>query len=209
VINDVTDLLKLNHLTLANLPRMGAKSADNVLTAIEKSKATTLPRFLYALGIRGVGEATAKTLAYHYGELELIMNAAVESLQEVSDVGPIVAEQIHAFFTQKHNRELIHKLVHQGVHWPTIQKIKTESLLLAGKIFVLTGTLTQMTRDIAKEKLEALGAKVSGSVSSKTDYVVAGEEAGSKLIKAQELGVTVIDENIFLEMLHTSAIGPV
>lgn len=202
IINDVTGLFTLAHLTLANLPRMGVKSADNVLQAIEASKTTTLPRFLYALGIRGVGEATAKALAQHYGELEPIMHAPQESLQEVPDIGPIVAEQIHAFFAQTHNVELIHRLITQGVHWSKIKKIKTASAL-SGKIFVLTGTLARMTREEAKEKLQALGAKVSGSVSSKTDYVVAGEGAGSKLLKAQELNVTVIDEITFLKMMDS------
>lgn len=201
IINNVTDLFTLTHLTLANLPRMGAKSADNVLQAIEISKVTTLSRFLYALGIRGVGEATAKALAQHYGDLEAIMHASQGALQEVPDIGPIVAEQIHAFFAQPHNIELIHRLIEQGVHWPKIEIIKTVSTL-AGKVFVLTGTLAQMTREEAKEKLEALGAKVSGSVSSKTDYVVAGESAGSKLLKAQELKVEVIDEAVFLSMIN-------
>jgi DNA ligase (NAD+) len=194
IINDVTDLFNLNHLELANLPRMGAKSADNLLAAIEKSKLTTLPRFLYALGVRGVGEATARTLANHYAEVEQIMQASMESLQEVSDIGPIVAENIHAFFAQTHNVELIEKLTSEGVHWPEIQKSKNDVQTLSGKTFVLTGTLLSMSRDEAKEKLQALGAKVSGSVSKKTDYVVAGDKAGSKLIKAQELGVPVIAE---------------
>ena len=201
IINDVSDLYNLNHLELANLPRMGAKSADNLLAAIETSKATTLPRFLYGLGIRNVGEATAKALAQHYGELDAIMQASLDSLQEVPDVGPIVAEEIHGFFAQTHNVELVKKLIQHGVHWPIIEKLKKEALPLLGKTFVLTGTLMQMTRDEAKERLEALGAKVSGSVSKKTDYVVAGADAGSKLVKAQELGVTIIDETSFLAML--------
>lgn len=201
VINDVTDLFTLNHLTLANLPRMGAKSADNLLAAIEKSKLTTLPRFLYALGIRGVGEATAKALARYYGELDAIMQATIDSLQAVPDVGPIVAEQIHAFFSQLHNAELIKKLISLGVHWPIFEKLKVKSLPLAGKVFVLTGTLAQMTRDDAKEMLEARGAKVSSTVSKNTDYVVAGENAGSKLTKAQELGIVIIDESAFLNMM--------
>ena len=201
IITDVSDLFCLNHLELANLPRMGAKSADNLLEAIEKSKATTLPRFLYALGIRGVGEATAKALAQHYGELDAIMQASVESLQEVPDVGPIVAEETHGFFAQAHNVELVKKLIQQGLHWPKIEVLKKEQLPLLGKTFVLTGTLIHMTREEAKERLETLGAKVSGSVSKKTDYVVAGADAGSKLTKAQELGVTVIDETTFLAML--------
>lgn len=201
LIEDVTDLFSLNHLQVVNLPRMGAKSADNLLAAIDKSKQTTLPRFLYALGIRGVGEATARTLAQHFGTLAAIVSASIEALQEVSDIGPIVAEHIHGFFAQPHNRELIDKLQQNGVHWPKPTKITSTSQSLDGKIFVLTGTLSTMTRDEAKQQLLARGAKVSGSVSSKTDYVVAGDKAGSKLTKAEQLGVTVIDEAALQDIL--------
>ena len=202
VINDVSDLFHLNHLELANLPRMGAKSADNLLASIEKSKATTLPRFLYALGIRGVGEATARTLVSHYHTLDSILEADIDSLQEVSDVGPIVAQQFHVFVSQPHNRELIDKLISEGVHWPETPAAAAQSRSLAGKTFVLTGTLTTMPREDAKALLLAQGAKVSGSVSKKTDYVVAGDNAGSKLTKAQELGVTVIDEDQMQDLLN-------
>ena len=202
IIDDVTDLFSLNHLQVANLPRMGAKSADNLLAAIEASKKTTLPRFLYALGIRGVGEATARTLAQYFAELNAIMQAGTETLEQVSDIGPIVAEHIHGFFAQKHNVELIEKLEREGVHWPKLKKPAATSQTLSGKTFVLTGTLTAMSRDEAKQQLQSLGAKVSGSVSKKTDYVVAGDKAGSKLTKAQELGVAVIDEAALSQLLN-------
>lgn len=202
VIQDVTDLFNLNHLEIANLPRMGAKSADNLLKAIDASKKTTFPRFLYALGIRGVGEATAVTLANHFQNLESLIQADTETLQTVPDVGPIVAENIHAFLAQKHNDELIEKLIQQGVSWPKIKAPKQQDLSLAGKTFVLTGTLDTLTRDEAKAKLQALGAKVSGSVSKKTDYVVAGAAAGSKLAKAESLGIKVLDEAALLAIIN-------
>ncbi len=202
VINDVTDLFNLNQLQIANLPRMGEKSANNLLKAIEDSKKTTLPRFLYALGIRGVGEATAVTLAHYFQSLEALINADIETLQTVPDVGPIVAENIHAFLAQKHNNELIGKLIQEGVSWPTIKVSTQQNLALAGKTFVLTGTLSTLTRDEAKAKLQALGAKVSGSVSRKTDYVVAGDAAGSKLAKAESLGVEVLDEASLLAIIN-------
>ncbi len=201
MVHTVADLFTLNQLKLAQLPRMGIKSADNLLAAIEKSKATTLPRFLYALGIRGVGQATARTLAHHYGDLLTLQKASLESLQEVPDVGPVIAEQIHGFFAQSHNVELINKLKTEGVHWPFIKPRQVEGVL-SGKIFVLTGTLVSMTRDEAKEILQAQGAMVSGSVSKKTDYVVAGDQAGSKLVKAQEFGVTVLSEQEFKRMIE-------
>lgn len=194
LINDVTDLFRLKQLPLANLPRMGVKSADNLLAAIEKSKATTLPRFLYALGIREVGEATARALAMHYADIDALMQASLDDLQAVNDVGPIVAAHVRGFFQQGHNVELIHTLLQEGLHWPSIEKLPSANSALAGKTFVLTGTLTDMTRDQAKAALQALGAKVSGSVSKKTDYVVAGEAAGSKLAKAESLGVRVLSE---------------
>lgn len=202
LIADVTDLFNLKHLELANLPRMGAKSADNLLQAIEHSKKTTLPRFLYALGIRGVGEATARTLAVHFHELKALMVASIEALQAVEDVGPIVAAHIHGFFAQPHNVELIDKLLQEGVHWPQPKKPSSQQQTLLDKTFVLTGTLVTMTRDEAKAQLIARGAKVSGSVSKKTDYVVAGDKAGSKLTKAQELGVAVIDETALEKLLN-------
>jgi DNA ligase (NAD+) len=173
---------------------MGEKSAQNLLAALEKSKAASLPRFLFGLGIRHVGESTARDLARHFGQLDAILDASVEQLLEVPDVGPVVAESIHAFFQQPHNREVIEQLRACGVHWeegaPAVQAPKP----LAGQTVVLTGTLPTLSREEAKELLEAAGAKVAGSVSKKTSYVVAGAEAGSKLDKAQELGVPVLDE---------------
>ena len=202
LIEDVADLYHLTHTQLASLERMGDKSAINLLTAIEKSKATTLPRFLFAIGIREVGEATALNLARHFGTLEAIEQADLETLQSVPDVGPIVAAHIHAFFRQSHNIEVIDKLIAAGVHWPKVERVEEKAQPLAGKTFVLTGTLESMSRSEAKEKLQALGAKVSGSVSKKTDYVVAGADAGSKLAKAQTLGIKVLDEEALLHIIR-------
>ena len=196
LIKDVAGIYDLHHKIIAGLPRMGDKSAENTLAAIEKSKTTTLAKFIYALGIREVGEATAKTLAKHFGSIEKIEAASIEELTEVSDVGPIVAAHIHGFFAQKHNRELIQKLINKGIHWPVIE-IATEQPL-KGQTFVITGSLETLSRDEAKQKLEALGAKVSGSVSAKTNYVIVGADAGSKLAKAQELGVKTLNEQEFL-----------
>ncbi len=200
LIHDVGDLYVLTHAQLTNLERMGDKSAANLIAALEKSRHTTLPRFLLALGIPEVGEATAQTLARHFGDLDAIMAADEAALQQVQDVGPVVAQSIHTFFHQPHNREVIAKLIAAGISWPKEERTNIPQPL-AGQTFVLTGTLAAMTRDEAKEKLEALGAKVSGSVSKKTRYVVAGEESGSKLDKAHELGVAVLDEAAFLELL--------
>ncbi len=198
IVQTPADLYKLGMSVVANLERMGEKSAFNLLDAIGRSKRTTLARFIYALGIRNVGEATAKDLAQHFGSLDNLLAADAESLQQVRDVGPVVAQSIVDFLAEAHNREVIAQLRASGVHWPEHEQRKTAELPLSGKIFVLTGTLAAMSRDEAKEKLEALGAKVSGSVSKKTDYVVAGAEAGSKLDKARELGVAVLDETEFL-----------
>jgi DNA ligase (NAD+) len=195
VIRTLPDLYRLGLANLVALERMGEKSAQNLLAALEKSKATTLPRFLYGLGIRHVGESTARDLARYFGNLDGIMDAGLEQLLQVPDVGPIVAESSHAFFLQPHNREVIEQLRACGVHWeegpPAVQAPKP----LSGKTVVLTGTLPTLSREEAKEMLEGAGAKVAGSVSKKTDYVVAGAEAGSKLEKARELGVTVLDED--------------
>ena len=169
----------------------------------KNSKNTTLARFIYALGIRNVGEATAKDLARHFGSLDNLLATDAESLQQVHDVGPVVAQSIVAFLAEAHNREVIAQLRASGVHWPEHEQRQMADLPFSGKTFVLTGTLDSMARDEAKEKLEALGAKVSGSVSKKTDYVVAGAEAGSKLDKARELGVAVLDEQQFLALLET------
>jgi len=201
VIRTLPDLYRLGLANLVALERMGEKSAQNVLAALEKSKSTTLPRFLYGLGIRHVGESTARDLARHFGKLDAIMDAGVEQLLEVPDVGPIVAESIHAFFQQAHNREVIEQLRACGVHWEESEPVAQAPKPLSGKTVVLTGTLPTLSREEAKEMLEAAGAKVAGSVSKKTDYVVAGAEAGSKLEKAQSLGVTVLDEEGLRQLL--------
>jgi DNA ligase (NAD+) len=202
IVRTPADLYKLGVAKLAALERMAEKSAANVSAAIEKSKQTTLGRFVYALGIRNVGEVTAKDLAAHFGTLDAIMDASVEQLQETPDVGPIVAESIAAFFREPHNREVVEQLRAAGVTWPEgAGASRAASGPFAGKIVVLTGTLSTMGRDDAKERIEAAGGKVTGSVSKKTDYVVAGAEAGSKLDRATELGVKVLDEGEFLEML--------
>ncbi|QTW17705.1 NAD-dependent DNA ligase LigA [Comamonas kerstersii] len=202
VVRSLPDLYRLRLDDLASLDRMAEKSAQNVLDALEKSKSTTLNRFLFGLGIRHVGEATAKDLARHFGTLDAIMAASVEQLLEVRDVGPVVAESIHTFFAQPHNREVVQQLRACGVHWEEGAPAEKAPQILAGKTVVLTGTLPTMGRDEAKELLEAAGAKVSGAVSKKTSYVVAGAEAGSKLTKAQELGVPVLDEAGMLALLR-------
>ncbi|MDE2118762.1 MAG: NAD-dependent DNA ligase LigA, partial [Betaproteobacteria bacterium] len=203
IVGTPADLYRLGLPTLAGLERMGEKSAQNLLDAIEHSKHPTLARFIYALGIRNVGEATAKDLARHFGKLENLMGADEARLQRVPDVGPVVAQSIVAFFREKHNVAVIKELLdekHGGVRPKENEGEAAEELPLAGKTFVLTGTLS-MARDDAKAALEALGAKVAGSVSKKTDYVVAGIEAGSKLDKARELDVPVLDEQGLMELL--------
>jgi DNA ligase (NAD+) len=201
LVSTIADLYALHLQQLANLERMAEKSAQNLLDQLEKSKKTTLPRFLYSLGIREVGEATAKALAQHFGDLPAIMSASDEELQTVPDIGPVVAKHIVAFFSEKHNLDVIDKLINAGIHWEKLTK-KSQNLPLLGKTFVLTGTLNTLTRDDAKEKLEQLGAKVAGSVSSKTSYVVVGADAGSKLDKAKSLGVSILNEKEFLDFLH-------
>ena len=205
VIRTLPDLYRLGLTSLIALERMADKSAQNVLAALEKSKQTTFPRFLFALGIRHVGEATAKELARHFGTLDALMDASVEQLVQVNDVGPVVAEAIHTFFAQPHNREVVEQLRSCGVTWEEGAPAERATLPLAGKTVVLTGTLPTLSRDAAKDLLEAAGAKVAGSVSKKTHYVVAGEEAGSKLAKAQELGVPVLDEAGMLALLASAA----
>jgi DNA ligase (NAD+) len=195
VVKTLPDLYRIGLAGLVALERMGEKSAQNLLAGLERSKATTLPRFLYALGIRHVGEATARDLARHFGKLDGILDAPVEQLLQVPDVGPIVAESIHTFFAQPHNREVVEQLRACGVHWEEGEPAAQAPQPLAGLTVVLTGTLPTMGRDEAKALLEAAGAKVAGSVSRKTSYVVAGAEAGSKLDKARELGVPVLDED--------------
>ncbi len=191
--------------TLKELDRMALLSAQNLLDAVEKSKQTTLPRFLFGLGIRHVGEATAKALARHFGKLDAIMDASEEQLLQVADVGPVVAQSIRTFFEQPHNREVVEQLRACGVTWEEGEPAPIEVQPLAGKTFVLTGTLPTLSRDQAKDMLEAAGAKVAGSVSKKTDYVVAGAEAGSKLEKAQALGVKVIDEVGLIRLVNPDA----
>jgi DNA ligase (NAD+) len=203
-VKSAADLYALSVEKLAGLERMGEKSAANLVQALERSKQTTLARFLYALGIRDVGEATAAALADHFGTLEALLAAGEAQIQEVPDVGPVVAAHVHHFFQQAHNREVIEQLRKHGVQWPTITPRKASAAgPFAGKTFVLTGTLESMTRDQASERIVALGGKVSGSVSKKTSFVVAGSEAGSKLKKAQELGVEVLDEAAFLKLLES------
>ena len=194
------DLYRLTLEQLAGLERMAEKSAKNLVEALDKSKTTTLPRFIYALGIREVGEATAANLARYFGSLDALMQAREEQLLDVDDVGPIVAQHIHAFFQEPHNRDTLQALVNQGIHWPETTQ-RREDLPLAGQTWVLTGSLDSLTRDQAKERLEALGAKVSGSVSKKTSQLVAGAAAGSKLTKAESLGVPVMDEAGLLKCL--------
>jgi DNA ligase (NAD+) len=195
VIRTLPDLYKLGVASLAQLERMADKSAANLVAAIDKSKQTTLARFLYALGMRHVGETTAKDLARHFGALDRLMDASTEQLLEAPDVGPVVAQSIRTFFEQPHNREVVLQLRAAGITWPEHDgEADTTPKPLAGKTFVLTGSLPTLEREDAKALIEAAGGKVSGSVSKKTHYVVAGEAAGSKLDKARELGVQVIDE---------------
>ncbi len=204
MLRTLADLYRLGLSHLVTLERMGEKSAQNLLAGLAQSKSTTLPRFLFALGIRHVGEATARDLARHFGTLDGVMNASVEQLLQVPDVGPVVAESVHTFFMQPHNREVVEQLRACGVQWPEGEPAPTASLPLAGKTVVLTGTLPTLSRDEAKALLEAAGAKVAGSVSKKTHYVIAGAEAGSKLDKARELGVAVLDEAGLRSLLEGS-----
>ena len=197
LIRTLPDLYALTVPTLAGLDRMAQKSAANLVEALSRSKATTLGRFIFALGIRHVGETTAKDLARHFGALQPLMDATEQALLHVRDVGPVVAQSIHTFFQQPHNREVVQALQHAGVHWSESEGAAAsegQAGVLAGKTLVLTGTLPNWSREEAKANIEAAGGKVAGSVSRKTDYVVAGAEAGSKLDKAHELGIAVVDE---------------
>ncbi len=207
LIRTLPELYTLGLAKLTALERMGEKSAQNLLDGLAQSRQTTLARFLFALGIRQVGESTAKDLARHFGALDRIMDATVEQLLEVPDVGPIVAQSIHTFFAQPHNREVVEQLRAAGVHWPEHDGAAADAAPrpLAGQTFVLTGTLPTLGREDAKALIEAAGGKVSGSVSKKTHYVVAGEEAGSKLDKARELGITVLDEAGLQALLGNAA----
>ena len=201
IIRTLPDLYKLGFTALASLDRMADKSAQNLVEALEKSKQTTLPRFIFGLGIRHVGEATAKALALHFGQLDAVMDAAEAKLLDVADVGPIVATSIRTFFDQPHNREVVEQLRACGLRWAEGPPAAVTPQPLSGKTFVITGTLPTLSRDEAKDLLEAAGAKVAGSVSKKTDYLLAGEEAGSKLTKALALGVAVIDEKQMKDLL--------
>lgn len=204
LINTPADLFNLTVEQLVPLERMANKKAENLVNAISQCKQTTLAKFILALGIREVGDATAKNLSEYFLTLEAIEHASLEELEQVNDVGIIVAQHILAFFRQIHNQEVIQALLAAGIHWPEIQAKQQHELPLAGKTYVLTGTLTLMPRSEAKQALQALGAKVSGSVSKNTDYVVAGESAGSKLSKAQELGIAILNEEQLKTLLHSS-----
>jgi DNA ligase (NAD+) len=200
MIETVVDLYRLGVEEVAELERMGQKSAENLIAAIDNSRKPALEKLIYALGIREVGEATARSLASSFGDLQPIMDADEETLQQIQDIGPVVAKHITHFFAQAHNQQVIEQLLNEiEVQLPVASRSKQ---VLAGKTFVITGTLSDMTRDEAKELLQAAGAKVSGSVSAKTDYLLAGEKAGSKLAKAEKLGVEVIDESRLKKMLE-------
>jgi DNA ligase (NAD+) len=195
-VSDPSDLFQLRKEELSSRERMGDKSAENLVRAIDESKSTTLARFLYALGIREVGEATAASLASYFGSLPAVREASVDDLTKVPDVGPVVAKRVHSFFDEQHNLDVIERLQSLGVHWTDSEPMKiAEDGPLSGKTFVITGTLSTMTRDEAKSLIQKEGGKVTGSVSSKTDFLVAGEKAGSKLVKAQKLEVSVLDED--------------
>ena len=197
------DVFSLTSAALAALDRMGEKSADNLLRAIERAKSTTLARFLFALGIRDVGEATAANLAAHFGSLEALMQADLQRVQQAPDVGPVIAARVVEFFADPANRDVVQRLQAAGVNWPAPRVIETAGAPLAGLTFVLTGTLETMSREAAEDALRALGAKASGSVSSKTSYLIAGRDAGSKLRKASELGVSILDEAALQHILET------
>ncbi|MBS3916179.1 MAG: NAD-dependent DNA ligase LigA [Sulfuritalea sp.] len=202
MVRSAADLYRLDVAALAGLERMGEKSAQNIAEAIETSKETSLARLIYALGIRNVGEATAKDLARHFGSLPALMAADAEALQQVNDVGPVVAESITGFFGEAHNREVIERLLQNGVRISSESRQAEARAVLQGLTFVLTGTLPHLTREAAAALIEGKGGKVSGSVSKKTDYVVAGEDAGAKLEKARALGVAILDEDGLRQMLN-------
>ena len=202
IISDAADLYRLDLETLSGLDRMADKSASNLLNELEKSRQTTFARFLYALGIRHVGEATARSLAEHFGNLKDLKQASEDQLLDIDDIGPIVASSIKQFFDDPCNCELIAKLQNCGVHWPErAMTAKSGILPLQNKKFVLTGTLSSLTRDEATEIIRNQGGKVSSSVSKNTDYVLAGSEPGTKLVKAQELGIRILDENEFMQLV--------
>jgi DNA ligase (NAD+) len=212
LVTELADLYRLEHPKVAGLERMGDKSADNLLAGIERSKRTTLAKFIYSLGIREVGEATAAALANHFQSLEALLQADQEALQQVDDVGPVVAQHLHLFLAQPHNRETLAALQAAGVHWPVVEAAKPEQQPLAGQSFAITGKFAAMARPEAKARLEALGAKVTtGAPSAKTNALIAGDKAGSKLAKAQALGIEVWDEQkllALLDRLATSSVPP-
>ena len=202
MIESIADLYQLELEQVSAIERMAEKSARNLLQALEKSKQTTLAKFIYALGIREVGEATAESLASYFDDLDALMQADVEALQQVEDVGPVVAENLRLFFQQPSNREVVAQLIARGISWPANESSQQgREQTLAGKIFVITGTLEGYSRDQAAALLKARGAKVSGSVSAKTSAVIAGDKPGSKVDKAQALGVDVLDQSAFEKLL--------
>lgn len=205
IVKNVADIYALsNHRdALINLEKLGEKSVDNMLAAIEKSKDTTLPRFIFALGIGGVGESTAMNLAMQFGDLQPLMAASIEALQKTPDVGEKTADSIFEFFRAEHNIEVISRLLQAGIHWQPVSQVPEGNQPLKGQSWVITGTLESMGRDEAKAKLQALGAKVSGSVSAKTTALLAGEKAGSKLANAEKLGVKVVTEAQFTDLLNS------
>ncbi len=200
VVHTPADLYRLGVVALSELERMADKSAANVIAAIDKSRNTTLPRFVYALGIRHVGETSARDLASHFGTLDALMHADENALLEVRDVGPVLAQSIRQFFAEPHNLEVVAQLRAAGVHWPESAPRQVRAGKLAGLVFVLTGSLPTLTRESAKELIERSGGKVTGSVSKKTSYVVAGADPGSKFDRATELGVPVLDEQQLIAM---------
>jgi DNA ligase (NAD+) len=200
IVKNPADLYRLNGARLAELERMGEKSAANLVESLERSKQTTLARFLFALGIRDVGEATAGALASHFRTLEAIQQASIEEIEEVPDIGPVTAAHIHAFMAEPRNAKVIRMLIQLGVKWPQARQVTVRNNAFNGKTFVLTGKLKSMSRDDAGELVRGLGGKVASSVSKNTDYVVVGEDAGSKLRKASQLGVKTVDEEEFLVM---------
>ena len=208
LVKTPADFFDLTVATLVTLERMGEKSASNLVASIEAAKQTTLAKFIYALGIREVGEATAGNLAMHYQTLENVMAADLVSLQEVSDVGEIVATHIFNFFNESHNRDVVSALIGAGVNWPDVEKPNQETMVLEGKTCVITGTLSALSRNDAKALMQQLGAKVAGSVSAKTDFLIAGEKAGSKLTKANDLGVEVWDEARLVSFLQENGMMP-
>jgi DNA ligase (NAD+) len=202
LVNKLPDIYSVTREQLAAMERMGDKSAENIIKALEISKKTTLAKFIYALGIREVGEATARNFANYFGSFEALAAADQHTLQQVPDVGPVVAHFVAEFFAQESNIAAVEALRNHGIHWDNIDVASPEALPLSGLTYVLTGTLEALSRDDAKAHLLALGAKVAGSVSAKTDYVVAGPGAGSKLAKAEALGLKVMDEPALIALLR-------